>query len=190
MFSTYSQLPHAEGLIEVIDSHDKPFLLMPKAEVLAQNLSHRVVMVALRNREGRILVTHRGATIDTEPVRIWGLSASTRVRAGESRIDAALRALSFDAGINTAQLIYGAGKAPHILGTTSFDLLHITLFIAESATAPGTVEPEQNAEVMFLDKDELEGMAQHFPDMLSTGLLWAITSGALFSRTKAHAKTE
>lgn len=178
MLHTYSQLPHADDLIEVIDAEDKPFLLMPKASVLAQSLSHRVVLVALRNHEGRILVTHRSTFSETES--IWGLSASTRVRAGESRVAAALRALHTDAGIAATQLVYGAAKAPAPSGIKAFDVLHITLFIAEAADCHTSRESEKNTDSMFLDKDELEGMATHFPEMLSADLLWAVNAKALF----------
>lgn len=179
MVSTYSQLPHADNLIEVIDAEDKPFLLMPKASVLAQSLSHRVVLVALRNDAGHILVTRHSALSTTE--HIWGLSASTRVRAGESRVEAALRALHADAGITATQLAYGAAKAPAIPSIKAFDVLHTTLFIVESADCHTPIESEKSTDIMFLDKDELEGMATHFPEMLSAGLLWAVNAKALFT---------
>lgn len=191
MFSTYAQLPHADDLIEVIDANDLPFLLMPRAEVLAQSLPHRVVLVALRNHEGRILITHRsgnsGNVASLTPEGVWGLSASARVRAGESRVDAALRVLRKDMGIANAQLVPGAGKAPIIPAQSPFDLLHITLFIAETAlSSPIIAESEKSDSAMFLDKDELQGMAKHFPEMLSDGLLWAVTDGALFTRKRNY----
>lgn len=191
MFSTYAQLPHADDLIEVIDANDLPFLLMPRAEVLAQGLPHRVVLVALRNHEGRILVSQRAGNTDTMPntvtESVWGLSASARVRAGESRVDAALRVLRTDMGIDNAQLVPGAGKSPAIPAQNPFDLLHITLFIAETAlSSPIIAESEKSDSIMFLDKDELQGMAKHFPEMLSNGLLWAVTAGALFTRKRNY----
>lgn len=187
MCSTYVHLPPAEELIEVIDANDQPFLLMPKAEVLTQGLAHRIVLVALRQQGGRILVTQRTQDTgsDSESAAVWGLSASTRVRAGEARMDAALRVLHHDIGVHDAQLLPGAGKAPRIPALKPFDRLHLSLFIAETpASNPLFAEPEKNAGVMFLDKDELQGMAQHFPEILSDGLLWAITSGALFNKAK------
>lgn len=187
MCSTYANLPPAEDLLEVIDGNDQPFLLMPKGEVLAQGLAHRVVLVAVRQQGGRILVTQR--TRDTgsesENSSVWGLSASTRVRAGEARVDAALRVLHNDVGVPDAQLLPGAGKAPRIPALSPFDRLHVSLFIAEAPLgSPISAEAEKNTDVMFLDKDELQGMAQHFPELLSDGLRWAVTSGALFSRAK------
>lgn len=191
MFSTYAQLPHADNLIEVIDANDLPFLLMPRTEVLAQNLPHRVVLVALRNHEGRILVTQRtsnaGNMASPTPEGVWGLSASARVQAGESRVDAALRVLRKDMGIANAQLVPGTGKAPVVPAQSHFDLLHITLFIAEMAlSSPIIAESEKSDSAMFLDKDELQGMAKHFPEMLSSGLLWAVTAGALFTRKRNY----
>lgn len=191
MFSTYAKLPHADDLIEVIDADDLPFLLMPRTEVLAQSLSHRVVLVALRNHEGRILVTHRtgstGNIASPTPEGVWGLSASARVRAGESRVDAALRVLRKDVGIANAALVPGAGKAPITPAQNPFDLLHVTLFIAETAlSSPIIAESEKSDSAMFLDKDELQGMAKHFPEMLSDGLLWAVTAGALFTRKRNY----
>lgn len=182
MFSTYPPIPHAEGLLEVIDSHDRPFVLMPKADVLRQGLSHRGVVVAIRSGKDRIVVTKRPAdtSTDTSIDTVWGLFAYTRVRVGESRLDAALRALKRDADMQEAQLTYAAAKAPLLPAKNTFDLQHITLFIAKPATDPRTTPPSQNPDLLFLDKDELQGMATHFPEMLSVALRWSVSTGALF----------
>lgn len=181
MFSTYPPIPHAEELIEVIDASDKPFLLMPKAEVLRQGLPHRGVVVAVRSGKKRILVSKQAlANADGT----WELSAHTRIRAGESRLDAALRALSRHESMDIAQLHYAASKASNFPATTLFERQHITLYIADIATAPNISSPSQETDRMFLDKDELQGMSTHFPEMLSPVLLWAVKSAALFSPIK------
>lgn len=197
LHSSYTHLPHHEDLIEVIDAADKPLLLMSKADVLSQSLPHRVVMVALRNHEGRILATRRtfagpSTVLPTLPHApqeeheyVWGLSASTRVRAGESRLDAARRALLLDAGISDVPLVYRASKAPVLQSTEAFASLQVTLFMG----GPTSIIPGNDTEAqgtMLLDKDELEGLANYFPGVLSPGLAWAVTSGALFTKKTAH----
>lgn len=181
MFSTYPPIPHTENSIEVIDSDDRPFVLMPRAEVLRQGLSHRGVVVAVRSNRGRILISKRPA--DTGSEILWGLSAYARIRAGESRVDAALRALMQAAGMQ-AQVVYGAAKAPVLPARNAFDLQHITLFVADIATDPSSTAPNQDPDRMLLDKDELQGMNTHFPEMLSPALRWAVSSGALFATTR------
>lgn len=156
---------------------------MPKAEVLRQGLSHRGVVVAVRRGKKRILVSKQAAIANTEGV--WGLSAHTRIRAGESRLDAALRALSRHDSMDNAQLHYAASKAPVFPALSLFELQHITLFIADIATAPSNTSSSQETDRMFLDKDELQGMSTHFPEMLSPALLWAVRTKALFPSSKA-----
>ena len=176
-------LPSRERLLEVVDNKDRPLLIMPGEQALNQHLPHRKVRVALRDTKGRLLLV-RPSLADGSAGQ-WTLPG-TRTRAGESREDAALRALAEILGITQTE-VRGTERrepSPACSGKTAF----FTATLEEGAARMQTVG---EGEVLFVDNDELQGLATHFPDLLMRELVQSIESGYLAAvleeaRSNAH----
>ncbi len=159
--------------VEVTDRRDRPLLIMPGAEVRRASLPHRVVLALLRDMRGRVLVARGGADGDSG---LWRVSAAGQVRAGEAREDAARRLLAAHLGISGMQLAACAALA----ASAATGFRQVSLFVAGPAAEVPVPAPDLIGEIMFLDRDELTGLAEHFPEMLSSDLLWAVRGGYVF----------
>ena len=66
------------------------------------------------------------------------------------------------------------------------ETVSLTLFIAE---LPGGLPPVSLPEGHFLDREELEGMTETFPDLFIPALLWAIQTGCLWKHRGPRVST-
>ncbi len=171
----YPYLTRTRGqtLVEVTDRRDRPLLLMSGAEVRRRSLPHRVVLVLLRDMRGRVLVARGGADGGSG---LWRVSAAGQVLAGEAREDAARRLLALHLGIGGVQLAPRAALA----ASAATGFRQVSLYVAGPAAEVPVPASDLIAQTMFLDRDELTGLADHFPEMLSSDLLWAVRSGYVF----------
>lgn len=169
--------PPADGVeyLEITDERDRPLMVMPIAQARRQPLRHRVVLVMLHDAEGRVYLQKRAATKHLHPGR-WDLSATGHVQAGESREDAALRELREELGITAGRLI----RRAEIPATEATGYAHITLFAAGPVGEAPQPNPEEVADGMFVDADELDALLEHFRDMLTPALIWATERGDVF----------
>ncbi len=161
--------------LEITDERDRPLMIMPIAQARRQPLRHRVVLVMLYDAEGRIYLQKRAATKHLYPGR-WDLSATGHVLAGESREDAALRELREELGIAAGRLI----RRAEIPATEATEFAHITLFAAGPVGEAPQPNPDEVADGMFVDADELDALLEHFRDMLTPALVWATERGDVF----------
>ena len=161
-------LPQAAGMVEVVDGHDRPLLLMPEAQAKAQGLSHRKVRVLLCDAVGRVFLA-RCLPPEGSPGP-WALPTAS-VRAGEPREAAALRALEGAGGISGIALRAAEKKEalPHAP----------EIFLGILPKHAPAARPGEGCETLFLDSDELQGLAEHFPDLLAPELLRSLSSGYL-----------
>ena len=172
MFPTpYIGLPAVvESLVEILDQQGRPLLLMPKQVALSKNMSHRMALASLRERGGRLwLARSRGQKPDNS--HCWDFSVRGQVLAGEAQASAVARLLKASLGLADAQPVQQA-----VLPPLAFEgAWRLTLFTV--VRRGGQVSPK--AEGMLVDKDELAGLAEHFPDLLSPCLLWCVQNGYL-----------
>jgi hypothetical protein len=164
----YVGLPAAAArLVEILDQQGRPLLLTPKQSALARNMPHRVALVSLRDRGGRLLLTRGRQTPDMP--HGWDFSARGQVLAGEARVGAAARLLKESLGLPDAQPVQQA-----VLPPLAFEgARQCILFTAVQRGG----QVAARAEGMFVDKDELTGLAEHFSDLLSPCLLWCVQNG-------------
>ena len=99
----------------------------------------------------------------------WDISAATPIRAGESRGEAAARALGAPE-IELAEVPDGVIRC----GEEAFAFFYGVL----SAGMPD--RPEEAG--VFLDRDELLGLAREVPDLLTPALLQAVRAGLPWKR--------
>ena len=102
------------------------------------------------------------------------------VQAGEAREDAALRLLEQNLGI--VGLALGAGRQIEHM----FD--NITLFHAVIAGELPKNTEKDGEEYMFLDRDELTGLHEHFCELLAAELIFLLQNSYLWPLTKSSRK--
>jgi isopentenyl-diphosphate delta-isomerase len=158
----------ADRLVEILDPQGRPLLLMPKQMALARNMPHRVVLVALRERGGRLWLTRR---FEPDNPSFLDFSARGQVLAGEARASAAARLLEETLGLPDTQPVPLA-----VLPSLALEGAR-QCFLFTAVQRGGQVS--FRTEGMFVDKDELAGLAEHFPDLLSPCLLWCVQNGYL-----------
>ncbi len=166
-----------EILIEYVDEQDRPLLIAPPSETLP--LRKKAVGVIFCDRRGKAFVRKRVSEDGTES---WELSAETCIRSGEAKEEALERAVLETLGI--------AGVSSGLSVPAAFrpagGHVSLTLFIAEF---PEGLPPVSLPEGHFLDHEELEGMAEAFPELFSPALLWAVRTDCLWKRRKARIST-
>lgn len=89
-----------EEMIDVLDENGiKTGKIATRKEVHAQGLWHRIIVVAVINEEGKLLMQQRAKTVETNPEK-WDVSTAGHISAGQTSIEAAVRELSEEVGMN------------------------------------------------------------------------------------------
>lgn len=165
--------------VEVLDGKGRPLLLMPKESAQRQHLPHKMVLVALRDRNGKLYLHKRSKTRARQP-SLWNISVSGPVLAGEARADTALRRLAEDLGIRDVPLRKQAVIPP----SAATDNMEVTLFLAGPTTLPPSPDSSVAEEGMYVDQDELEALARDLPQMLTPALHWVLEVDGVFAEGK------
>lgn len=155
-----------------MDEADRPLCLLPEAAILRQGLRHRAVALLIRDTEGRALV--RPDAPDG-----WDFSSRAIPLALEAGADCCRRLLARDWKL--------AGLAPRVLrripAGPETGMAFLTIYTARipAATAQALAHPGalHDGGVPLLDFDELAGLANQEPPLLSPLLLTALRSGWL-----------
>jgi isopentenyl-diphosphate delta-isomerase len=127
-----------------------------------------VGLVFRRAGGGRLWLARRPGRRQENPP-CWDFSARGPVLAGEAGTSAAARLLREALSLPDMQPVRQA-----VLPSLAFEgARRCILFTA--AQRGGQVS--SRTEGMFVDKDELAGLAEHFPDLLSPCLLWCVQNG-------------
>lgn len=149
-------------------------MVINKEQAHLKNILHREVAIVLHNHKKQYLINYK--TIKNTNNYMLNLSATGIVRASESRLEAASRALE----IKDIFLVEGGKKLPNPKGKSILDNTHLTLFFAKIGN--NIIYNEQNnlKDSILLDRDELTGIASHSPSLLSDLLYWSISTNALF----------
>lgn len=166
-----------EPLIEYADERDRPLLIAPSSDAFP--LRKKAVCAVLCDRRGRAFVRRR---MSEEGMETWDISAETFVRSGEAREEAVERAVRETLGLSNVP----SGVAVSAAFKPAGETVSLTLFIAE---LPGGLPPVSLPEGHFLDREELEGMTETFPDLFSPALLWAIQTGCLWKHRGPRVST-
>ena len=157
-----------EEIIEVLDAKGCPLILMPRPEVVRQNLHYKAVLVMFRNHTGKIYIQKRSKSKELYP-GLWTCSAAGFVQAGESVEEAALREFEEEIGISGVPIKL-MGKRPSSEETAGAELY---LFMSESSNIVPTPNPDEVADGMFISYDELNSLIETFPEVITPALNWA-----------------
>lgn len=149
-------------LVEVVDGNDRPLMCVLPETALRQKLALRIVAVALRSRDNRLVLHKRGESGLGDPGK-WDLYTGF-VRVGEAREDAALRLLLSEAGLSGIRLCLLPGDENRKIGSRL-----LTLFTA--ALPAGLYPQHPDQELLLVDADELAGLMRDVPELLSPELM-------------------
>ncbi|WP_461209430.1 NUDIX hydrolase [Desulfocurvus sp. DL9XJH121] len=161
--------------VEIVDLQDKPLGVMPLSEAHRQALPHRSVMVLAFDAEGRLYVQKRGLHKALYPGR-WDISATGHVRAGESRRDTAARKLEEELRVRASRLDLAAQFPPGPEEGWEFT----ALFRASGLHQPPSPNPDEVADGMFMDRDELRGLIEKFRERLTPALVGCWERGLIY----------
>ena len=158
-------------LVDVVDAHDRPVAVAPRAEVRARNLRHRVVFVIVDGSDGRILVHRRAERKDVWP-GWWDCAVGGVVAAGETYAEAAERELGEELGLAGQPAEVGGGAYRDddvdVVGRV-YRLTH---------DGPFSFADGEIVEARFVTRAELDAMLAELPFVPDT-LAIARAAGAL-----------
>lgn len=165
--------------VEIVDAQDRPFMVMPVQYVhdkaQRQPLAYRIVLTILFNNEQKVYLQRRAKTKQLYPGK-WELSSTGHVMAGESREDAAIREVREELNINVGSLVL----RECLSASEATDYAWITLFAGWSGDCVPRPNPQEVEEGMFVDREELFSMVEHFPELCTPAVLWATQNGYIF----------
>jgi isopentenyl-diphosphate delta-isomerase len=165
-----------EEILEVLDSRQRPLMLMPRKYALKQGLPLKVALIVLRDKEDKIYI-HQRSSKKGSYSGDWGPSAAGYVKAGESFKDAALRELAEELGVSSVHLKRVAEVKPD----PSTGMSYVVLFVSNPANVLIRPDPDEIAAGMFVDRDELEALLRDLPELVTPALQWASRACDLFS---------
>lgn len=153
-----SNLPDAKGnkmadeLLDVVNNNDEVTGRTLRSDVHAQGLLHRGVHVFLFNERGEMLIQQRSADRVHSP-SLLDCSVSEHVKAGESYLEAAIRGLREEMGVEGIDL-KRAGKIKMEYGPNDHEISCI--FEGRVNPANVTFDPEEIAGIQYLKLDEIQ----------------------------------
>lgn len=163
-----------DHLVEVIDKKNRPLAVLSKRTVHRQLLMHRSVQVLVFNPERKIYLQKRNQNKQFFPGR-WDISARTHPRAGESSVDAAVRALKEELNleIEHPQFVRDLPAGPE----TGFE--HVSLFEVTRNTLPIVPGSDSVSEGFYYSPEELTCLVKEFRELLTPNLVILWESGLL-----------
>jgi len=168
-----------KGLVELLEGYGRPFMLTPLKTASKLGLLRRIVLICLKNTRGMVYLQKHTASAPLY-ADLWDVSAIGSVFAGESPEDAAERELFQQLGIQGARL-RAMGTLPYTDSRGAS--LSATFFLAGPSPARPQLDESRSADGMFVDQQELEGLALHQQEMLTPELIWAVQAGWIFRKT-------
>lgn len=135
---------------EVVDAHDRPLLVMHAADILAQGLRHRRVIL-LPRCGGRVLLFRREG--------LWTFPGAP-VAAGRSRAEQALL-LAEEAGLEDCPIRLLSGPDPCL------EMGNALLSVFVAGLSPSRALTFADGDALSLDANEVAGVLAATPDLLS-----------------------
>jgi len=141
----------ADELLDVVNDQDEVTGQAMRSAVHQQGLQHRGVHVFLFNEQGDMLIQKRSADRVHAP-SLLDCSVSEHVKAGESYLEAAIRGLNEEMGVEGIQ-IEPLGKIQMEYGPNDYEISRIY----KGKIEPGQIsfDPVEISEVRFMSLDDI-----------------------------------
>jgi isopentenyl-diphosphate Delta-isomerase len=164
-----------DELLEVVDSRNRPLLVLPRELVHRQQLFHRSVLVLVFDQQSRVFLQKRSRTKMVYPGR-WDVSSSGHVLAGESNEGAALRELTEELGLSPPRI----GLRLEIPASRETGQEFVTLYATRCSATEVRTNGSEVEDGCFVDQEELDCMIQDYPELLTPALLHFGRSNLVF----------
>ncbi len=108
---------------------------------------------------------------------MWDISAATHVAANEALEASAERVLLKELNLTSISLHYKNSQQVRIDDAT----LWSSIYSANIGARTITPNPEEVQDGLYVDAEELQSLYEHFPDLLTSILKWAIRENIIFT---------
>jgi isopentenyl-diphosphate Delta-isomerase len=164
-----------DELLDVVDSRNRPLLVLPRAQVHRQQLFHRSVLILVFDQHNRLFLQKRSRAKLAYPGR-WDVSSSGHVLAGESSEGAALRELCEELGLSPSRI----GLRLEVPASVETGQEFVTLYATRCSGAEVRTNGNEVEDGCFVDQEELDCMIRDYPELLTPALLHFGRSGLVF----------
>lgn len=89
--------------IDIIDENGHPIgKIATRDEVHSKGLWHKIIVVAVIDEEGHILMQQRAKTVETNKLK-WDITSAVHIQAGQTSKEAAIREISEEVGLKVKE---------------------------------------------------------------------------------------
>jgi isopentenyl-diphosphate Delta-isomerase len=142
----------ADELLDIVNDNDEVTGQAMRSVVHQQGLQHRGVHVFLFNEQGEMLVQQRSADRANSP-SLWDCSVSEHVKTRESYLEAAMRGLKEEMGVEGIKISL-RGKIQMEYGVNDNEISEI--YEGNLNGKRVNFDPEEIAEVKFMSLDDIK----------------------------------
>ena len=153
-----------EELIDVLNEDGtKTGKVVTRKEVHEKGLWHRIVVIAIIDKEGHILMQQRAKDKETNPGK-WDISTAGHVSAGQTSIGAAIREVQEEIGIHLEEkdlkyiLTYQTGRKvkENFYSNHIFDVYLVKTEVIDISKIK--IQKSEVEQVKLCDLEEVQGM--------------------------------
>ncbi len=163
----------ADELIQIVDSNDDPVGTATRAQAWQDGLIHRIAVVMVEDKDGKILLQKRSSTKTIYP-NAWDIAAGGWVDAGESYEVAAKRELAEELGITNLNLI----ELGHFYADKPYGKYIRKRFIkaykVKANKTPTNLQTNELSEVKWFNLPEIKDLIREHPDKVMDDLQYVI----------------
>lgn len=167
-----SRKPFQHPLVEIVDADNRSLGAMPLDEARRQHLFHRMVLVLLYDQSNRLYLKQQKGHGASTPCQ-WDIGLVTYLSPGESTKDGARRNIHEGLGRITGRLrcvrtLPPSSAIPWVF--TSLYRLHTSRIVLQ----------REGSTILGVDQDEMAGLVNHCPDLLTQRALCLYKQSRLF----------
>ncbi len=162
--------------VEVVDTANRPFLVMPLAEAHRQTLAHRSVIVLVYDHDLARVYLRKNGPMGTFPGR-WDVTARDHVAAGQSSHDAALRCLGRVLDGRHERLRH----VLHLEASLETGREFVSVHCCEKGRAPLRTDGRLASGFSAFNRDDLGYIIREFREVVTPVLIHLWDRGALFA---------
>ncbi len=156
---------------DIVDEHDAVVGSRPGRECVNMGLLHRAILVFLTNPKGEVYLQKRASDLLFYPGH-WSASVTGHVSSGETYLQAAMREVKEELGIDCELMELGKFMTPKwkLDGRTEWEF--ITVF--EGSSSSEITLSDETEEGRFVSKKEFKQLVESNPEAFTPDTLLAL----------------
>jgi isopentenyl-diphosphate Delta-isomerase len=155
--------------LDVVNERDEVVDSLPREECVKRGLLHRAVVVFLFNSKGELYLQKRADDVVFYP-GFWSASVTGHVSSGETYLEAAIREMKEELGLNVEAMELGKFLSPKWKCSDGVDWEIITVFEA-LVGEPRIALSDESQDGRFVSVDEFRKLAARGPPVLTPDTL-------------------